>query len=405
MANSLLTIGMITRKAIQLFRNSNSFLQMIDRQYDSEFGKSGAKIGNQLRIRLPNEYAVRTGATAVPQSTNETNVTLTVGTMQGVDTSFTSTDLALSLDDFSTRILAPMVNVLAGAVAVNIMGGVETVPNLVRYAPAGTFSSPVQNTWLQAGGLLDIFACPRMDRNVIIDPTTMYRTVGSFSGLFNSVEKISKQYVTGLIGTNVLGFDTWAMDQTVILHTTGTFSAGGTVNGANQSGSTITINATTGTLNVGDVITFVGVNAVNPVNKTNVGFLKQFVVTAPVASGATSVNIYPALIPPVSGQQVAYQTVTASPATSAAMALANVASEVYRKNFAFHPTACTMVTADLDLPTGGVVSAGREAYDGISMRVIRAYQATTDVWLSRLDILYGWVWPRPEWAVIVEDIV
>jgi len=98
MANSLLTISMITRKALQLFRNSNVFLKLIDRQYDSEFGKT-PKIGNQLRIRLPNEFTVRSGPVAVPQSTNEQQVVLTVGTMKGVDVSFSSTDLTLSLDD------------------------------------------------------------------------------------------------------------------------------------------------------------------------------------------------------------------------------------------------------------------------------------------------------------------
>lgn len=404
MANSLLTIGGITRKAIQLFRNSNAFLQMIDRQYDNSFGVVGAKIGSQLRIRLPNDYTVRVGATAVPQNTAENSVTLTVATQMGVDVSFPSTDLALSMDDFAYRILAPMVNELAAGVAVNIMAGVEGIPNFVHNSTAGATISPVAATWLQAGAVLDQNSCPRADRNIIIDPMTLSRTVSSLTGLFNPQSDISKQYKTGMIAQNVFGFD-WAMDQTVILHTEGTFTTGAVSATANQTGSTITTTSQTGTLAVGDIITIAGVYQVNRVTKASVGSLQQFVITVAAPATSTSLSIYPPLLPQVSGQNVAYQTVTASPAAGAAIATPVAASEIYRKNFAFHPTAVCMATADLELPTGAVMSAGRESYDGISLRMVRDYITTTDTWLTRLDILYGWLWPRPEWAVIVADAV
>ena len=52
MANSLLTISMITREAIELFVNSNALIKNVDRQFDEEFGRAGAKIGSQLRKSL-----------------------------------------------------------------------------------------------------------------------------------------------------------------------------------------------------------------------------------------------------------------------------------------------------------------------------------------------------------------
>jgi hypothetical protein len=60
MANQLLTISMITREAIPLFVNSNAFIKNLNRQYDSDFGKNGEKIGSQLRIRL-GQLAILTG--------------------------------------------------------------------------------------------------------------------------------------------------------------------------------------------------------------------------------------------------------------------------------------------------------------------------------------------------------
>jgi hypothetical protein len=397
MANSLLTISMITRKALALFRNSNAFLQAVGRQYDDSFAVSGAKIGQTLKIRLPNDYIVRTGPTASAQDTVEQNVTLSIATQKGVDISFSSVDRAMSLDDFGTRILAPMVNNLAGSVAADLMSGSEAIPNLIHNVDGSNNTiSPTFTTWATANGVLNALGAPMGNRQVVVDPITEARTVSSFSGLFNNQEKVGRQYTTGKMGNNVLGFD-WSMDQTVIQHTTGTFSAG-TVNGGSQTGSTITTNAITGTLTKGDVITFAGVFAVNRTTKASTGQLMQFVVTANVANGATSIPIYPAL---TSGA-VAFQTASASPANSAAITLATKASEVYRKNFVFSPQAVTLATADLELPRG-VHEAARENYDGISMRMVSAYNISTDQFLTRLDILYGFAWIRPEWACIVAD--
>ena len=121
MSNTLLTINMITREAVRLWVNTNSFLQHIDTQYDDQFAVTGAKIGQSLRIRLPNDYTVRSGPVAQPQDTAETNTTLTLATQKGVDVSFNSVERTMSLDDYSKRILAPAVNNLVGAVAADIM--------------------------------------------------------------------------------------------------------------------------------------------------------------------------------------------------------------------------------------------------------------------------------------------
>ena len=124
MANTLLTIGGITREAIRLFMNSNAFIGNIEKQYDSSFAKTGAKIGQQLRIRLPNDYVVSDGPALSVQDTNEQQTTITVATQRHVDTSFNSVDMTMSLDDYSEIILAPKINNLAGNVASTIMSGV-----------------------------------------------------------------------------------------------------------------------------------------------------------------------------------------------------------------------------------------------------------------------------------------
>src|SRR4051812_39191495 len=101
MTNSLLTPTMVTREALRILHQKLNFVSRINRTYDDQFAVVGGKIGSSLKIRLPNQYTLRTGATFTTQAVTETSVTLTVATQKGVDTEFTSADLALSLDDFS----------------------------------------------------------------------------------------------------------------------------------------------------------------------------------------------------------------------------------------------------------------------------------------------------------------
>ena len=394
-SNSLLTINQITNEAVRLFTQTNAFLRTVGRQYDDQFARDGAKIGNTLRIRLPNDYVVSTGPAITPQGTNEQNTTLTVATQKNVPVSFGTAEKTMSLDDFSERILAPAVNRLAASVAADLMTVANSACNIVSKSNAT--ASPDATTWLTAGAVLDQNLAPRMDRKIILDPITQARTVGSLAGLFNPQVKIGDQYESGLITRDTLGFD-WMYDQTTQLHTVGTFSAG-TVNGAGQTGNTLTVNAITGTLNQGDIITIAGVNAINRLTGASQGALQQFVVTANVNSGATSIPIYPAIVP----APAAFNTVTASPANSAAISLVIPASTTYRQNLAYYPEAFTLATADLAMPTAGVVEAARAEFDGVAMRMITAYDVMGDNLITRMDILYGYAAIRPEWACVVCD--
>src|SRR3954470_3178249 len=123
--NSLLTIDLITREAVRLFKNSNLFIQNIDTQYDSQFAVDGAKIGSTLRIRLPNDYIVTAGPAMQLQNTTEQYTTLTVSTQNNVAVPFTTAERTMSIDDYSEIIMAPMINNLAGKVAQVVMDGSE----------------------------------------------------------------------------------------------------------------------------------------------------------------------------------------------------------------------------------------------------------------------------------------
>lgn len=401
MANSLLTIDMVTRLAVRLWKNTNAFMQAINSQYDDQYAVEGAKIGSQLRIRLPVDYTVGTGSAISFQDTAENFTTLTMATQNNVGLSFSQIQQTLQVDDYAERYLAPAINNLAGKVAVGIMSGAEGgVCNYVDNEQTSAIISPSTSTILNANAILATQSAPMMNHRLVVHPFTDANVAGALTGLFNPATEISEQYRSGSM-KNALGFD-WMMDQTVISHTPGTFSAG-TVSGAGQTGTTLTTNAITGTLKKGDIISIAGVNGVNRIEKQSYGRVRQFVVLADVATSGTSISIYPPLIPAgAGGVDVQYQTVDVSPANSAAISLASPASTTYRKNIAFVPDTVTMATADLEIPPN--VESARHELDGISMLMVRQYVIGTGITGTRLDVVWGALWVRPEWAVVVADV-
>jgi hypothetical protein len=412
--NTYLTIDMITAEAVMLFKNSNLFIMNMDTQYDDQFAVDGAKIGDTLRIRLPSDFVVTDGPAMQLQDNTQQFTSLTVSSQKNVATPYSTAERTMSIDRYSELVMAPMVNALCGKVASTVMKGSEGgVCNLIaNFDGGGAIISPTMDQFTGANAVLDDQGATMMDRRCVQDPTSDARTVSSLAGLLNPATDISAQFRSGMMKSG-LGFDRFFRDQTVIKHTTGTFSAGGTVNLGGQTtgtnGGTINVNAITGTLRKGDIITFAAVNSVNRVTKDTLGTLRQFVVTADVATGGTVIPIYPGMIGPVGGvaggadQQ--YQTVDALPINGAAMVLVTPASSVYRKSLAYTQKAVTMASADLVMPKKAVEEAARTSYDGVSMRMLTDYLPLTDQLATRLDVLFGFKYIRPEWLCIIADRV
>lgn len=399
MANTLLTPQQVTREALALFLNSGSFLKKINRRYEDYFGKDGGKIGATLQIRKPNDYVVRSGPTFTPQNTNEQFTSLTISSQKGVDIAFSSAERALSIQDYRERFLRPAMNNLAAAVQVDAISMLDQVPNLVHNVDGSNNTiSPTFDTFLAAGATLDEMNVPRGEgaRWAVLDPQTQRRTVSSFSGFFNQQAALGRQYTTGELETAAGA--SFSMDQTIPKHYTAAYGTLGTVNGAGQTGTSLTVSALNGPLNAGDIITLAGVNSVNRTTKQDRGALAQFVVTAAVAAGATSIPIYPA----ITVAPAAFATVTASPANGAAIAGVTNASEIYRKNVVFDPRAFTIAFVDLVQPNG-VHECSTATMGGVTMRLLTDYIMNSDQLGTRLDVLYGYTAVRPEWACIVAD--
>lgn len=390
MANTLLTVSQITRKAAMTLHQKSTLIRSVNRQYDGEFGKSGGKIGDTLRVRMPNQYAYRSTLTYSAADITEEKVDLPVATVGGVDMQFTSQDLALSLDDFNDRFIEPAVSVIAANVESTFFTNMyKKVYNVVD-GDAASFAFSHLNSARQV--LTDNLA-PSAKRYAVLNTSHATKFMNDTKGLFHSASNIQDQYENGIIGRTA-GFD--VMESTIIAdHTSGTAAktTGYLSNGATQSGATITVDTGTTTFLVGDVITFAGVFRVHPETKVSTGVLQQFVVTANSGSSATSLAISPSVVATGAKQNVS-NTIADN---SAIVKVGAGASELLNGSLAFYRDAFAFVTADLPLPKGTDMAA-TSTYDGVTVSLVRDFDIATRDFKTRLDILYGFAALRPQLA-------
>jgi hypothetical protein len=387
---------MITREALRVLHQKLNFVGSINREYDSSFAKDGAKIGDTLRIRLPNQYVTRTGPTlSANTDTEERQVSLQVATQRGVDLNFQSTELTLSLDDFSSRIIDPAMAQLAASIEADALTMYQDVSQSNwNGGSAATFPRV-----LQGRKLLQDSLAPMNSRTALLNTQDNVDLVDSLKGLFQDSTNIAKQYREGYMGRTA-GFD-FAENTLLPRHTRGAANAAYTTSTAvgvlpvtsTTPVSAITVATGTGAMNKGDVFTIANVFAVHPETKVSTGVLQQFVVTATRPGGAGSVQISPAIVMAGGYQNVVIPTTSAT----AAITFAGTASASVGTSLVYQKDAFTFATADLVMPKG-VDMAAREVFDGISMRIVRQYDINNDRFPCRLDVLYGYKTIRPQLA-------
>lgn len=392
MANSFLTPSVITKEALAILHQKLNFVSNINTQYDDQYAKTGAKIGNDLKVRLPNEFTIRSGAALSTQDIDESSETLTVDTQKGVDFTFSSEELTMHIDEFKARYLEPAMSVLAANMESDALSMYKDVYNF--YNGVGSANSFANIT--QAQKLLTDSLAPYGDRSYLHNPQSVVDMLADTKGLFQDSSSISKQYKDGQLG-KIAGFEHY--ENTLMpVHTTGTAAAttGYLVNGASQSGASLTVDGGSTTFLKGDLVTIAGVNRVHPETKADTGVLQQFVVTSNSGTSATTLAISPS-ITATGGRQ----NVSAVPADNAAISKVGGGNGAdWQETLAFSKNAFAFATADLVLPQGVDFSA-REVMDGISMRVIRDYTISDDKYPCRIDVLYGYKAIRPQLAARV----
>lgn len=395
MPNTFTNPTWVVNETAYRWMNSVKGVPAFNRTYSDEYRQAGAKVGDTVFGRKPQRYVVRNGQAWAPQALNDQTFPVTLKYQRGVDFDYSSASATTEVDRVRERYVNPAADRLANDTDAQGMTDVYTAV----YHAVGTPGTPVTSnqTYLNAGVLLDDMATNPSGRLAILDQQAQASIVGANLTLFNPQDKIGKMHTTGEFGNGNLGFDTWYKDQNMPTHTTGSFTAcSPTVNGASQTGSSLITQAWASgasTLNKGDVFTIAGVDSVNPANDQDTSRPQQFVVTATISdtTGAMTISISPSII--TSG---ALQTVSASPANGAAISVWGVAAGSAltatrsKQSLIFQTDAFAFVMADLVEPIGGADSSFVRSKDwNLSIRFVRQYLLAGDQNGSRLDILWG----------------
>lgn len=410
MANSILTPTMITRKALDVLHQKCNFIGNVNRQYDDRFAQTGAKIGTSLNVRMPSKYTVRTGASLSAQDHIERSTPLTVSSQYGVDVSFTTVELTMSLDDFSERIIEPAMSQLAAKLEGESLAAAYKLVN--NYTNATTDGLLTYKRFQQGGANITNQLGPLSQRTAILSPDSQVEFNDAVKGLFQSQENIRKQYREGMMGRTG-GFDVYENTLTP-KHTTGTLDSAAALTDGAALGTSTTANAwvsqtalsingvTADTLKAGDIITISGVYDVHPETKANYGKLKTFVVQSDVTltTAATSytVTVKPGMI---YGSGNAYQNCALSGVSDTndnTVTLIGATGSGFGQDLQFHKDAFVFATADLEDVSSYGAWGSRAQKDGISMRIARQYAIGSDTVPCRIDVLWGFAGLYPELA-------
>jgi coat protein Gp5 len=440
-ANQLLTISMITNRALPVLANLCVLTDKFNRQYDKEFGQKGKKIGATCNVRLPSRYLGTFGPALNVEPSTENYVPVNILYQFHVDIQFNTINMLLDIDDFEERFIHPAC--VAVGNRVDNDGAFFAMQNTAnRLGTPGTTPTSFKN-FSDARAILVSEGMPRgMMPTAVLHPLASSSMADSLKGLFNPQADISKFFETGMVAAKTAGAD-WFEDPNIANYSTGSLLgtpvlAGGT----SAAGGTALLTsgwAQTGTLElsgltnssaacfVGDTLTILGCYPVNPQNRGKYGTaLKQFVVlppggyaqmtgsaapggpqfnTATLAHGtftATGANagLYTAngsgLLTVTIGECVIsggqFQNVSAAPVSpytvvlNGSAALATSSTE----NLYFHRDAFALAFVDLPLPRTAVEAS--RAYDedlGISIRIATQYTINNDAEPTRMDIAYG----------------
>lgn len=387
--NKFLDIGDITYMSAEVLTNSFGFTKTINREYDDRFARTGAKIGAVTNARLPAQFRFSSGAALDPQALNDKGMPVTLNKLYQRSFAVDSVDMSLSVDDFAGRYLKPAMLSMAAEIDYDgLQAFKKYVGNAVGTAGTAIDTQAELNTAVAtARQLLSKNLAPVGETKYMLGDSSWVSKGSIYNvNVFNPQGAIASANTSGQV-SNWGGFS-WMETELAPTHTVGTFTGTLAINGANQSGTSLTIDGFTGgSLAVGDTFTIPGVYAVNPQTKEAYGYLQQFSVVATPGSGASQTfTVSPEMIGPGDPRQ----NVSALPADGAEIAVNGASAASTQLAMAYTKDVMVFATADLDEITSGADSFRASVPElGLSVRIVKQFDIRSNQHLMRIDCLGG----------------
>lgn len=393
MANSLITSSLITKEALATLHNQCQLIKACDTSYSSYYTSHGrvGKPGDTINVRKPTRGNVRDVWTMNIGDISEASVPVKIDQITGVDFSFSSAELSLTIEDFAKRYIKPNVELLAARIDSKIGTYMKNnIHHTVKVSSLGTAPDGLSYFLQARRKVLESLAPPNSLRSVL-SPRTEASLVDKMQSLYHSSSNSEAVKRGEMVRTAGLS---WYPTANLPMHKHGTCTTAGNVTAYSATTLTITGVTSSGTLLAGDVITITNCFAVNPETKEAYGESAQFVVTEDAE--ATGTNIVVSVSPSVvlTGPE---QNIASTPVGKAAVLMQTTADQTVYNDLVVHPNAFALVFADLDTP-GGIDMASKATMDGVTIRFLRDFNIISSEYKCRLDVLFGIKALRPEHA-------
>jgi len=429
MANNFVTNGPLVLEAIAIelyneLQLAANVHRKLEDKFEMERPQGEAKFGTMVTQKKPKRYRAADGPSFVSQDITEQTYNVNIDTWKhvGVELSvFESTfKTAEELMDKAGGIIKPSVMTLADQIDLALAGrslDLWQVTGSPGVTPGDTSvaamtTAQTQRDFVRANAILAQQGVPeKMNRKGFYEPFAAGYIPVALSSLF--VKEAQEAVTNGKVG-HLLGVDMYK-SVNFPYHTAGTYATNGTavatpavtglntnasavtVNGANQTGASISVTggAAGETLKAGDIIQFgsnlsathistygAGIHPVNVVNgQVFANRAMTFVVTADVAltGGAVNVPISPSII--TSG---AYQNCSASPVNAATMLIYTS----HQTNMVIVPETLALVCVPIK-KLAGAVYCERINYKDISLMLTIGADVKEMVDYARVDVIFG----------------
>ena len=404
-------LQLVTYKSLAILYNQLVIASVINREFDDSFAVDGAKTDAIARVRNPVQYEATTREdsddwTLPDHPYTETTIPVKVNIHSGIKLRFLLEDITLSLDNTNDRIIEPQISELA--TKVDMKTGERLVPATPYYVGSPTSRITDSMPFYQAQEMLDWNSVPRMgrDRLLVVNPSHQTMVLKALEGLYNAQSEISKQYMQAEMG-GALGWK-WMMSQQLPIHTVGTFSDVGVVDGADQTETSIQNTQTlstdgwapggTANLKAGDVLTIAGVNQLQPKTRWDIQQLQPFVVLEDVsaAGGDMDIKVWPQII--IDGS---YRTVSNAPADNAQIFVWDgkdgtggpddtYSGAQFLQSLCLHRDFGNLASVEL-VPPAGNVDHGRASDDqiGLAIQLVSGFDVDAYKNIYRADMMYG----------------
>src|SRR3972149_9793741 len=140
MANTFVTSDWVTFEVAKSFVNSLRGVAQFDRQYSDEYVQNGAKVGDTVRVRLPQQFEASEGEALVEQNLLDRTVNVILNRRRHVGFGWSPAQATTDIDDIKARYVQPAAETLANVYdrvsladvyksVYNAIGTLGTTPN------------------------------------------------------------------------------------------------------------------------------------------------------------------------------------------------------------------------------------------------------------------------------------